>query len=137
MATVHHSDTTGSRPLSVDRYGVAEAHIIGNGTSLYGPAGAGTEAAGAVTVNYRKGVITLAAVLNAGAGLAVTLTNSYITASSVVLLNVEGTTATAAATRDALTANLTSRTAGSCVIQVYNGDAGNSTAAPKIHFLIL
>ena len=137
MAAVYKRDTTGARALQVDSYGVTEAHIIGNGTSVYGTPGAGTEAAGAVTINNRKGVITMAAVLNAGAGLAITLTNSYVTASSVILLNVEGTTATAAATRDALTANLTSRTAGSCVIQVYNGDAANTSAAPKIHFLIL
>lgn len=137
MAAVYKSDTTGVRALQLDSKGVSEQHIIGNGTSLYGAPGAGTEAAGAVTVNYRKGVITLAGVLNAGVGIAVTLTNSYITASSVILLNVEGTTATAAATRDALTANLTSRTTGSCVIQVYNGDAANTSAAPKIHFLVL
>jgi len=121
----------------VDRKGVAEPFTMSSSTVLFGPAGAGTEAGGAVTLNARKGVVTLAAALNAGVGIAVTLTNSYITASSVILLTVEGTTATAAATRDALTANITSIAAGSCVVQVYNGDAGNTTAAPKIHFLVV
>jgi hypothetical protein len=137
MSSAFKKFTGSEQFMRVDGNGVTEPITMGADSSLFGTAGTATEAAGAATVNARKGKVTLAAVLNAGAGFEVTLTNSYVTAASVILLSVAGTTATAAATRDALTVNLTSQTAGSCVIQVYNGDAGNSSAAPVVHFLVI
>jgi hypothetical protein len=127
----------GTRSAVVDAKGVMEPVVLSAQTSLFGTVGTATEAAGAATVNSPKGRVTLAAVLNATTGFALTLTNSYITATSVILCNVKATTATAAAARVTFTCNVTSQTAGSCVLQVYNGDAANSSAAPVVMFLVV
>jgi len=120
--------------------GTANTLALGSGGVFYtrmSIRGTGTEAAGAVTVDATMGRITLSGVLNAGAGLLVTFTNSFIAADSVILMTALGQTGTADATEDAFTVSLRSVSAGSCVFQVYNGDAANSTAAPIIHFLVL
>ena len=137
MASSFKKFSAGSGVVHVDGNGVIEPSTIGADSTLFGTAGTGTEAAGAVTVNARKGRVTLAAVLNAGPGFSFTLTNSYVSAASVILLSVSATSATADATRDAFTVDLTSQTAGSCVVHVYNGDAANSSAAPVVHFLVV
>lgn len=138
MAIFFRRGTPGEKQVTVDRKGVLSDAVSSFPTSLsvLGPLGTGTEAAGAVTVNAAKGKITLAAVLNAGAGIDVTVTNSLVTTASVIQLTVQGTTATAAATRDALTADITSISAGSFVCHIYNNDAANSSAAPIVHFCV-
>lgn len=126
----------GTLQALVDSKGVLQPVTVSDGSTLFS-AGSDTEAAGAATVNAKKGRVTLSAVLNATTGFALTLTNSYVTATSVILCNVVATTATAAAARVPFTCNVTSQTAGSCVIQIYNGDAANSSAAPVLMFLVV
>lgn len=126
----------GATQAQVDSKGVLQPVTISAGSTLFGY-GSTTEAAGAATVDAQKGRVTLAAVLNATTGFEVTLTNSYVTATSVILCTVMATTATAAAARKSITCHVTSQTAGSCVLQVYNSDAGNTSAAPVIMFLVL
>lgn len=137
MSSAFKKFSVGEAPLMMDGNGTIQTATLGADSSLFGTLGTATEAAGAATVNARKGKVTLAAVLNAGAGFSFTLTNSFIAASSVILMHVQGTSATADATRDALSVDLTSLTAGSCVVHVYNNDAGNSSAAPIVHFLVV
>ncbi len=108
--------------------------------NLLGGSGAVTQLtsnATAVTLNAHSGRITMYEALANGAGAGFTLTNSAINATCQIYLNVVGTTATAAATRDAFTYNITSQTSGSCVIQVYNGDAAASSAALVVCFFIV
>jgi hypothetical protein len=127
----------GTRSAVVDAKGVMEPVTLSAQTSLFGTVGTANEAGGAATVNAPKGRVTLAAVLNATTGFELTLTNSYVTATSVILCNVKATTATAAASKKAFTCHVTSQTAGSCVLQIYNADAGNSSAAPVVMFLVV
>ncbi len=135
---MYHGFTPGEVFETVDSYGTLKPGTLGADMILFGATGlTATVAANAVTLNARKGVITDSAVLNAGAGTDITLTNSFITTSSVILLTVNATTATAAATRDAITVDFSTLLAGSVVIHLYNGDAANTSAACKINFMIL
>lgn len=100
--------------------------------------GTGTVNTGAVTIHAPAGVITYSGTLAAGAGAEITLTNSNITTDSVIILTALLTTGTGAATRDSTAVNLVSVSAGSCVFQIYNGDAlVSSVTTPKIHFAVL
>lgn len=96
-----------------------------------------TEAAGVATLNQPKGHVTLAAVLGAGAGFSFTLVDSFITATSVILLSVIGSTATAVATRAALTVSLDSQAPGLAVIHVFNPDVAGTPFAPVVNFLVV
>lgn len=90
-----------------------------------------------VTCHGTKGKITMAAAVVAGAGHDFVVTNAYAGAASKIFLSIVATTATATATRDALTIHITSQTGGAFTVHVYNGDAGDTTAAPVIHYLIM
>lgn len=126
---------SGALPAVYDSKGNLDSRV----SRVLGATATGTEAAGAVTFSSGapKMAVTLSAVLNAGAGFALTINNPSITTNSLILASVVGTTATAAATRDALTVNVTSIAAGVAVLQVYNGDAANTSAAPVIHVAVL
>jgi hypothetical protein len=84
--------------------------------------GTGTEAANAVTVNNNAGVITTSSLTTAGgSSYAITWTNSFISASSVILLTLMGGTNT--------TENITLKaTAGSgtSTLTIYNNTAATA-----------
>jgi hypothetical protein len=106
--------------------------------SLFGSPELVTEAAGSVVITKLNPVITLSAVLNATTGFALTVNAGFITAANTLIFaTVLGTTATAAASRKALTCNVTSLVDGTCVLQIYNPDAANTSAAPKIMMLVM
>ena len=94
------------------------------GGTLTGPAvldkGTGTESSHAVTINHQSGVITTTSLTTAaGATETITLTNSAITTSSVVLVSVMG------GTNSGTNALYLQATAGSgtSTIKLTNGDA--------------
>jgi transcription elongation factor len=108
--------------------------------ALFGQAGAvtqGTNNNTAVTLNATNGRITMNAAVANGAGHDFTFTNAAIRAASQLFLQVQATTATAAATRVNTTIAVVSQTAGSAVLHVFNGDAAATSAAPIINFLVL
>jgi hypothetical protein len=112
-----------------DRLDALEA-IVDDGTVTQA-----TSISTGVTLDKKSGVITtVSTTLTAGASAsAFTLTNSFITASSVIILSCEQ-----GASGSCVVANASSITAGSCDITLTNG-GGTSTGAAtvKIHFVIL
>lgn len=90
-----------------------------------------------VTLNRGHGKIVMAAALNAGVGAHFRLLNSLITSDSIVVLHVETGTATGNGARNTVTTNLSSISAGSCNIQIFNDDGNNTWAPPIVHFLVL
>lgn len=96
----------------------------------------GTSVTTAVTCDAYAGRITTFAALAAGAGVSFQVNNKYVSASSVVVATVEATTATADATRDAITVDLEVTGAGSFTVHIYNGDALITAAAPIVNFIV-
>ena len=91
-----------------------------------------------VTLNATQGVITMAAAVNAGAGHTFSLNNTFVEVGSVVLLTITAETATASATRDAMTVCMTKNPGVSnAIIHVFNPDANATSIAPTIHFLVM
>ena len=90
-----------------------------------------------VTINATSGVITLAAVaLAAATNAEFTVTNSTVTANSIILLTVQDENTTNNAQLTACTHTLAS---GSFKISIHNPAAtgSTSTTASKIHFLVI
>jgi hypothetical protein len=103
-------------------------------TQLLATTAAGTEAANAVTINAPSGVITTSALTNAqNASYTITMTNSFITTTSRVFLQVDN--ATSAGCPIAFVANPC--TASTCVIKVVNPSTVALNAAVKIAFIVL
>lgn len=88
----------------------------------------GTSNATTVVLNAEVGVITMFGVLNATTAATFTCTNAFVTASSIIMLCGEAD--------KGLSVSVASRAAGTFNIVVYNPNAGNTAAAPKIHFSI-
>ena len=88
----------------------------------------GTSNATTVVLNAEVGVITMFGVLNATTAATFTCTNNKVTASSIIMLTGEAD--------KGLSVSVASRSAGTFNIVVYNPNAGNTAAAPKIHFVI-
>lgn len=84
--------------------------------------GTGTEAANAVTVNNQAGVITTSSLNTAGgSSYAITFTNSFITASSVILPSIMGGTNTT----ENITLKATSGS-GTSTLTIYNNTAATA-----------
>lgn len=80
--------------------------------------GTGTVSANAVTVNATKGKITYTSPsISAGNAIGVTLTNSYISSSSIITVNINGNGSTFATN---IQCYIKSQTSGSCVINIAN-----------------
>jgi hypothetical protein len=100
----------------------------------------GTNNSTDVTKHATHGRITMFGTLANGAGATFNFINNKIQANSLILLQVQETTATAAATRACCTVsveNTTTLGSGSCIIHIFNPDAATTTAAPVIQFLII
>lgn len=131
-----------AQPVYMDSNGTTQPIVLDNdGVDALGATGTVTQTggnSGAVTLNRGHGRIAMAAALNATTSAEFQLNNSLITATSVVLVNVQAATSTAAASRDPFTACVRSVTAGSCFILVRNNDAADSNDHPNVvHFMVL
>lgn len=109
-------------------------------TSLGYPAGTGgtvtqlTSKATAVTLNAISGQITMHnAVLNRNTGVNFTLTNSFIAATDVVIVNIAS-----GATPSSYTATIDAVAAGSCAIHLHNHTTGTDLSeAVVLNFVII
>lgn len=90
----------------------------GSGLITFNPThGTGTVSANAVTINAPKGRITVSPNILAGATLAITFTNSFISANSTISVQIGGSGNTLSIP---LQAYVRSQTSGSCVIALLN-----------------
>ena|SRR5271166_6308060 len=108
---------------------------FGAGATLSGDVGTGTEAGNAVTISNMAGVITTSSLTTAGAGnYVITLTNTKIASTDVVLLTLAGGSNNA-------TFNISTKCvsgAGSAVITIYNNTAATSLNGTLIfNFLVV
>lgn len=114
------AQTSGALPATVVQ--TNQANQIASGNTVLLAKGTGTATANAVTINQQGGVITTTSLTTAGgASQAITLTNSIITASSVVETSWMGGTNT--------TANFTVSAvpgAGTCTITIFNNTAATA-----------
>ena len=98
------------------------ANVLTGSGSISLVKGTGTEAANAVTVNNQAGVITTSALTTAGgSSYAITWTNSFITASSVIMVSLMGGTNT--------TNNITLKvtvSSGTATLTIYNNTAATA-----------
>lgn len=91
-----------------------------------------------VTANATSGVITLANVaLNAAAEADFQVTNSTVTANSVILLTVQSPAASSATNNASMHAELDDVGSGTFNIRLTNPGAGNTSGIYKIHFLVI
>jgi len=91
-----------------------------------------------VTANATSGVITLANVaLNAAAEADFQVTNSTVTANSVILLTVQSPAASSATDNASMHAELDDVGSGTFNIRLTNPGAGNTSGIYKIHFLVI
>lgn len=120
---------SGTAGLMVDS-GIAAANIVlknavntmAAGSEIILDKGTGTEASNAVTINHQSGVITSSSLTTAGGGTyVITLTNSFVATSSVVLVGWMGGTNTVANFTVSATA-----ASGSSVITIHNNTAATS-----------
>ena len=87
-----------------------------------------------VTLNKVSGQITMnAATLNRNTGVTFTLTNSFIAATDVVLVNIAS-----GATANSYTATVDAVAAGSCTIHLHNNTTGTDLSdAVVLNFVII
>jgi len=93
----------------------------------------GTVVGGFVTTNGTSGIITFDAVLLAGANSFVAVTNSTVSASSIILLTVDGSSADAVP----LSVGLSGVANGIYTLGLYNAGALATAVAPKVHYLVI
>lgn len=105
-----------------------------NVPNLSGSSSTATGSGAAETLNAQCGLITTESLTTAAAGVSTrTLTNSLITANSLILVWIQGGTNT----RLALIIGVTSQTAGSCVITITNAHASALNGTLVYGFLVL
>jgi hypothetical protein len=92
-----------------------------------------------VTLNSVAGIITLhATTVAAAAEYAFTLNNTNITNKSVILLTMESAAASTESDGATLIANVGGvPITGSCQIRITNPGSATSSAAARVHFLII
>jgi len=96
----------------------------------------GTVVAGAVTTNGRVGTITNDAAVNAGATTTITVTNTVVTANSIIFIQSQN--GGGSVTGQALLRFDVVPAAGSYTLTVTNGSAAeNTVAAPQFNYFIL
>lgn len=122
MSTIAYSG-----PLTIQEGGIVVEH------------GTGASVAGAVTINAPSGVITTET-LNTAAGsfTDITLTNSFITATSVITIGCGTWTGPGVTDNDFPHVNVQTPGSGSVVFRIYNNSAGTPlNGTLKINFLIV
>ena len=109
--------------------------VLGAGSNLTGDRGTATAAAGAATLNKMAGTITSEALTTAaGADYTLTLTNSVVAATSIVLATVDNGTNTTVG----IAINRVTPAAGSVVILVRNTHAASAlNGTVKINFFVV
>lgn len=106
---------------------------VGYATGAGGAVTQATSKSTGVTLNHATGAITMnGAALAAGATVAFTLTNSFIAATDVVVVNIKsGGTAASYHTQVAAVA------AGSCSIELSNTSGGSLSEAVVLNFAVI
>lgn len=107
---------------------------IGYPTGTGGAVTQGTSKSTGVTLNKISGQITMnAAALNRGTAVTFTLTNSFIAATDVVVVNIAS-----GATADVYSATVSAVSAGSCAIQLRNHTSGTDLSeAVVLNFVVI
>jgi len=105
---------------------------------LFSAKGTATVTAGTATVNATSGRITLAAALGITTGVSFTFSNTFLTATSVLIMTVQGQSSQVDTARPAITVDFEDPIgAGTCTVHVFNGSNAATSTAPVIHFLIM
>lgn len=123
------TNNTGNTETTITNAAMAQATVISipdplatTATFVLQNKGTGTEASNAVTISKLSGVITTSSLSTAGAGsYLITLTNTYISATSVLLVSYNGGTNT---TRNISIAAVPG--SGSAAITIYNNTAATA-----------
>ena len=111
----------------------SEKENFGGGSGTYGTVAQATSNSTGVTINETNGVISMFAAVAAISSEEFTITNSEVSATSLIWLTVEGTTAAQVAP----SVSVHTLSSGSFKICVTNHDGTNATSsALKIHFKI-
>ena len=122
--------TTPSTVVGTTVYATSE---VGYSSAAQGTVTQATSKSTGVTLNKSMGKITMnAASLGAGASVTFTLTNSTISANDVVIASISG-----GGTAGAYWPYVSSMTAGSAVIGLWNSTGGSLAEAVVINFCII
>lgn len=132
-ATIDNSVIGATTPAAINGTTIYASAEIGYSTAAQGSVTQATSKSTGVTLNKSMGRITMnAAALGVGASVTFTLTNNLISVNDVVLVSISG-----GGTAGAYWPYVSSQTAGSAVIGLYNNTIGILSEAVIINFTII